>query len=297
MRIEWAGWLVAISAPVLYSHPPDLILSTQQIQFQTTVSAPNPPSQLFILTNGTHADMQWSAQISSASGGQWLSMFPPGGATADGAENAYTQVSVSAAGLKPGVYTGTITITASRLYLGVVYPATHSPQSATVTLTVAADASPIVKVSTNVLTVQGVAGVGPASRVPVAVTNAGSGNLAWTAAAQASTGTGWLAVSPSSGLNSGTITITADPSSLAQGVYNGSVTVSAAGSVPTVIAVTFTLRDQTPPSLQLANQPLNFFVVAGGSSPPAQRIAITNSGEKALNWQVTSSTFNGGAWL
>ena len=72
---------------------------------------------------------------------------------------------------------------------------------------------------------------------------------------------------------------------------------NAPGSPTASVLITYVLRAPTPPQLQLPAQPLNFVAVANSGSPPSQAISISNGGEKPLNWQVASSTFNGGSWL
>ena len=271
MRVQWACALSLALATLVFGHPPDLILYPQQLQFPVpaTVSV-LPTRQLFFIQNGTHGDMEWTTQITTSSGGNWLSMSPSSGMlpNSDDPSSMNTYVSVSPAGLKPGVYTGTITVTASRLYAGTVYAATHSPQTVTVTYTVYEASVPSVKVSTNAVTLQGVAGIGAATSASAGISNAGPGTLIWSATANVNGAGSWLSVSPASGMNASTLTITANPGSLAPGTYTGSVSVSAPGSPTAVIAVTYNVRAPTPPQLQLSAQPLNFSILAGAANVP-----------------------------
>ena len=224
MISKWGGALFLVFAPGIYGHAPNLVLTPQQMQFQATSGAPNQAWQALTITNSTHGDMEWVSNITAT--GNWLSISQRSGMLPGLADDESMIVSIgtSAVSLKPGVYTGTITFTASRLYFGVVYQATNSPQSVTITLTVASEDSPSVKVSTNTLNLQGIAGSSVPASGQVSVSNAGTGTLAWTSTAQAIDGAGWLSVTPASGANSGTITITAKAANLNPGLTRAGYT-------------------------------------------------------------------------
>ncbi len=300
MRSLWGCVLLAALAPVCHGHPPLLVLYPQQLQFPApfTVSA-TPTKQLFVIENDTHGDMEWTSQIVTSSGGSWLSMSPGSGTLPDTDGPGYlnTYVSVSPVGLKPGVYTGSITISGSRLYEGQVYQATDSPQTVTVTYTVYEASVPSVKVSSNQVALQGVASIGTAVSSTVTVSNAGPGTLNWTASAQTSSASNWLSVNPASGTNTGTLSISANPAMLTPGTYTGTVNVAAPGSPTAAVSVTFAVRGPTPPQLKLSTQPLTFTGSSGSASLNPQYIAISNPGETALNWRAACATYNGGSWL
>ncbi len=247
--------------------------------------------------------MEWTSQVVTKEGGAWLSISPSSGTVGpppapleDGPAQMQTYVSVSPVGLKPGVYTGSITITASRLYQGIVYPATNSPQTVTVTYTVTNADLPSVRVSTNSLALSGVAGIGAPSVSSVSVTNGGPGTLNWSAALQNAANTPWLSIATAARVNGGDIGIAANPGSLSPGVYTGVVAVTSPDSPSQLITVTYTVRPPKPATLDVPQTPLSFTAVTG-TNPAQQSVAISNSGELALNWKASSSTFNGGQWL
>ncbi|MCP5105074.1 MAG: hypothetical protein GY950_16925, partial [bacterium] len=80
------------------------------------------------------------------------------------------------------------------------------------------------------------------------ITNIGSGTLNWTAGVDAS----WLTCTPMSGTGSGVVTISVDRTGLAEGTYNGTVTLTApdADNSPQTIAITLGMiadsRDAEP---------------------------------------------------
>jgi len=265
----------------------------------------DPASFPLLIQNGTHADMQWSSQIVTSTGGSWLKLTPASGTVglpADGPSSFKASVSVSPAGLKVGVYTGTVTITASRFYvdpvtgIGQVYSAQDSPQTVTVTYTVSESATPSVRVSSNSIALSGIAGIGSPSESSVAISNAGQGILNWSASLQNSASSAWLTVTPASGVNSGTVRLQANPKLLAAGIYTALVSVGAAASPTQTVTVTYNVRAAKPASLDVTTTPLNF-MAPSGTVPATQTLSIANSGELALNWKATSTTFNGGQWL
>ena len=97
----------------------------------------------------------------------------------------------------------------------------------------------------------------------------------------------WLTAVPSSTLTPGTLTVTANPTGLAEGTYNGTVTLYAPGATnsPVVIPVTLGVKTAvmsvTPPTL-------NFFG-AIGLNPNSQPVNITNLGTGMLNWTATAT--------
>src|ERR1035441_3611041 len=106
-----------------------------------------------------------------------------------GSGNGTLQVSVSAASLAAGSYTGTIVIVADG--------AVNSPATVQVNLTVLAP-SPSLAVGTSLLAFQTTAGQNPAAR-SVSISNSGGGTLSWTPTAATTGGGSWLSVSPASG--------------------------------------------------------------------------------------------------
>jgi len=101
--------------------------------FQTGGSA--PAAQAFQLAS-SGAVINWNATATTASGGAWLQITPPSGATP-----ASLSVSVNPTGLAPGTYNGSVTITSSN--------ATNSPQTVPIILTVTAVAQPQITTFVN----------------------------------------------------------------------------------------------------------------------------------------------------
>ena len=83
------------------------------------------------------------------------------------------------------------------------------------------------------------------------------------------------------------------PISLAQGTYNGTVTVTAPGAVnsPKTINVTLTVGPVATPAITAVPASMTFTASASGPNPAGQQIDITNSGQQysILRWQATAN--------
>jgi hypothetical protein len=116
--------------------------------------------------------------------------------------------------------------------------------------------------------------------------DAGGATTAW--GISISTNTPWLSATVSSSLTPATITLSANPSSLAEGVYNGSITLFAPGATnsPLVIPVTMGVRTAitgvAPPSLT--------FFAATGATASNQNLTVTNQGAGTLSWTATKDS-------
>jgi len=137
---------------------------------------------------------------------------------------------VNTAGLGPGTYQGTITITAP--------DAANSPQTVSVTLILGPPAIVLNPASLVFITTVG------ADPVPqtVEVENAGSGTLGWTASVATQSVENWLSASPTTAVAPSTITVTVNSAGLPAGAYTGTITIAAlpgvnASNSPQIVTV------------------------------------------------------------
>jgi hypothetical protein len=96
----------------------------------------------------------------------------------------------------------------------------------------------------------------------------------------------WLTAAASSAITPANMTVTANPTGLAKGIYNGSVTVFAPGATnsPLVITVTLAVSNAV---LSTAPASLTFFG-ATDVNPQSQNISITNTGTGSLTWTAAN---------
>ncbi|MGB7718987.1 MAG: BACON domain-containing carbohydrate-binding protein [Bryobacteraceae bacterium] len=209
------------------------------------------------------------AFTASAAGSSWLSVSPASGTTPFS-----LSVSVNPTALSPGVYSGTITITA----LG----ASNSPQTVSVSLVVSSIGAATINVNPSVLNYayQSGGNLPP----PQAVTVAASWAAAFTAAASGGT---WLSVGPASGTTPASLSVSVDPTALSPGVYNGTITITVPGTSPLSVAVTLTVT-----TISVNPSVLNYAYQSGGDLPPPQAVTV------AASWAAAfTAAASGGTWL
>lgn len=138
-----------------------------------------------------------------------------------------------------------------------------------------------------------------ADPLPQIVTVASTGAPLTYSVAASSTG-GWLSVSPAGYLvtpSSITAKVTTSPT-MAVGSYPGQIVVTEyGGSVSFTISVTLTVS--SPSTSFLDNMPgqMSFWLKTGNTTLSSQFIQVRNGGTGSLNWNLTTSTSDGGNWL
>lgn len=292
--------LVLCSAANLCAHPPHIvILPGEYLNFVVPPGA-RPSFRMVTLVNGTHGHMPWTASASTASGGSWLTVVPGFGDLPGESfyESATLTISAVAGSLAPGVYYGTIAISAPGIAGDPLsLPADNTPLIIEVGLTVTTtgQAAPGIGLSQKSLAFTGGAGTGRSYSSTIQVSNAGGGALNWSLSTDAASN-GWLTAKQIDGKS---FSVTATVGSLATGTYAGTVTVTAPGAAnsPKAIPVTFTIRDPLPPNLQLGASSLKFEIIKGEPDPAPQQFTIDNAGDFNLAWHADASTFTGGGWL
>ena len=205
---------------------PVLSVSPASLSFSAVAGGASPASKNLTVSNTGAGTLNYTVSDNAA----WLSVSP-GSGTAPGT----VSVSADVTGLAAGTYNGSVTVTSSG--------STGSP--ATIPVTFVVDPPPNLSVTPSSLSFSGsVGGANPAAKT-LSVANTGGGTLNYTTSDNAS----WLAVTPASGTAPGTLSVSVDTAGLAQGTYNGAVTVTAsgAGGSPATIPVTFTVSNLPPP--------------------------------------------------
>ena len=193
---------------------------------------------------------------------------------------AQLQVSIDAAGLAPGVYSGQITIAAEG--------AENSPQTVSVEFTITA-LQPLLQVNPVSLSFTMQEGAGACLRLTnVGIANGGTGTPDRTA----SVSDGWIQLNAINGSAPATLQVSINPEELVAGDYSGQITIdagSAQGS-PSTVSVTLHIDAiASEPLLQVSPSSLSFIIPVGGDALDAQEVAIANAGTGTLNWTATAS--------
>ena len=190
-----------------------------------------PPQTFGVLNTGT-GSFSWSAQASTMSGGNWLSVSPASGGSSSTSIGSVT-VSANPTGLVAGVYYGLVVVSSA----GTV----NSPQQFEVILDVlASEQATGASVAPSGLIFTAPAGGDSPSSQTFQVTNLNSS--ASPLAVNATTSGGdWLTVAPNNGSivagASQTVTVQPQTGSLSPGVYKGSIALQIGGTALTVNVV------------------------------------------------------------
>ncbi len=285
---------IPITFTVTAALPSQLSVQPPAMVFKT-IAGTNPLRQNLFISNPSGAFITWHTNVTTTSGGNWLTLSLAQSGTFSSASWA-TPVIVNAANLSPGTYQASIAVTS---------PSTGTSAAVPVTLLVAAaQPAPQLLLTQTALTFTAVAGSSAVPSQSFGVINSGAGAMSWTAAPTTFGGGNWLSVSPASGTSSAnstqipTATVSVNTSSLAAGVYSGWVWVSTTGAVNSPQFVTvklIVLPAGSNPGISVQPAGLIFAAVTGTSSPGSQviNVATANPAGSSYVGSVVSST----GWL
>lgn len=283
------GTPTATDVPVnlFISAQPLLIVPTTPLSFTYELAMAAPAAQTVTIGTTAATPQSFKVAVSTTDGAAWL-VAPTTGAT----QNPLA-VSINPAGLAPGTYTGTVTVTGVGTGDGA--------HQFTVNLKVANDPAIVGNIASLALPYQ-LGKLAPAAQ-PIVLSSSTGAALNYSASSSSATcGGNWLTVS---GPTSGPVNVGINSTGLTAGVCTGTVTISAVnpatGSAainsPVSIPVTLTV---SPASL-LAVAPLTpavFTAPAGGAAPAAQTYTFSSTDPTLLNFTATAAATTGGNnWL
>ena len=261
--------------------PPVLSLSSTALRF-TAFFGSNPAPQILLIRNSAGGVLNWTATISSITGGNWLALSPLAG---EG--NTFVSVTVNSAALPLGSYNAAVTVSAPG--------AVSSPQTVSVLLAVVP--RPTLVVTPSSLDFISSPGRGDPASQTLTIT-ALDGVLNWAVTASTVSGGNWLSVTGTSGVTPHAFVVAVKTAGLAEGTYRGAVTVAApdATNSPRIVNVTLTVGTPGTPAISLRPSSL-VFAASSGRTPPSQTFEVQNTGTGVLGWTATVSTQSGGSWL
>jgi hypothetical protein len=191
-------------------------------------------TQNLTVSNSSGTVFNWMAAASSQSGGDWLRL-----SATSGTGKMVLQVAANPAGLAPGAYQGSITVTAPGLG--------QATQTVAVTLTIIG--KPVIATGASALSFAAPTGQ-DAPPQSFAISNSGNaGFFSWVAIPSTATGGSWWSVSPGSATGNAALQVTAHSASLAEGIYRGTIAISSPGAQTTTTTVPITLTVGSLPSI------------------------------------------------
>jgi hypothetical protein len=276
--------------------------------FMATGSKTGPPGQVLPIRNGGEGTLDWTATVTTADGGNWLSISADSGTAPSTPMVSVNPANIAGGGLVAGTFTGTISLEQNGQEISI-------PVSFTVAASAFEQINPL-----NFTMIQG--GANPLSQV-LTVGSAGT-SIGFTATVASATGVTfttanhtvvpWLSITPSPG-NQGyylptphaVVVSVNTAATLTAGTYSAEIIIvsqSEAGQTVNnaqmmTVPVTLTVMPPTATFLDSLPGQLTFSMLTGAKSlpPPSQPLEIRNAGTGTLNWTATVTTSDGGSWL
>jgi uncharacterized protein (TIGR03437 family) len=222
--------------------PQKMALSQGGFTFVSVPGGGVTPPQTFEVLNTGGGSFNWTAQASTRSGGNWLSIAPNSGSSSAASFGSIT-VTANPDSLTPGVYYGTILVTSTT--------AANSPQQFEVVLNVLSPQQSIgatLAPSGMIFTVPA-GGTDPSSQT-FRLTNLNATNSTLGVKVTTTSGGNWLVVAPDSGsIGAGAsqnITVQPKVGTLPAGVYKASIALQV-GGMPLSVNVIFVVVPSVPP--------------------------------------------------
>ena len=223
-----AGWMAQAQNPRLTVSPDALFF--RQVG---TNSAPPAPRHLAVHTRGGGTLGAFSIDVDTSSGGSWLSV-----SSSNGTGNTTLTASVDPSGLTPGIYSGSITITAADIE-GSPFEVPVTLELLTAPVGSGNGRQPELIVQPHKLQFK-VSNDTPApSARQILIHRPAGDDFAWTAVATVLTPAAgaWLITdpdSPASGNGRSFLDVSVDPTGLAEGEYEGRIVVTSGSNTSTV---------------------------------------------------------------
>jgi len=250
-----------------------ITLSTNTLTFNAQANGSGPASQTVNVT-GSVPGIPFSVTQTTATGGNWLSVAQTGTVVP-----ASVVVSANPGSLAAGTYTGTVTVTSDQI----------APQTIAVTLVVSGQ--PVLVVTPNPITLLYQTGVGAAAPSVTAQVQTTGTSLSYTGSVNYTSCPGFFTVTSGlSGATNASLVVSANLTAIGTNQQcAGNIVLNATGAANSTVTVPVTFQASAQPLLSASPTVEYFSYSIGSALPAAQPIAISSSGNTALNYSVSSS--------
>ncbi|MBI3478506.1 MAG: hypothetical protein HY010_22490 [Acidobacteria bacterium] len=274
------------TVPITVTVGPAAFVQLNPISFTMPFGGANPLAQTLNVTTIDNSSIRFSAQATTGTGGNWLSISPSGNGCCF--TPLVVAASINASTLPAGTYTGEIYITE--------FANPQRSMSIPVNLTIVAS-GPFFDNLPGGMSFSMKPG-GAITPQIVQVGNGGStGTLNWTATTSTGDSGAWLTVTPGSGTAPSIASVSVTPANLPgggalAGTFTGQVVFTAPGDT-TTIPVTVTVGTAVFTQMN----PVGFAMPFGGTNPLPQVLNISTVDGSAVRFSASAVTAKGGTWL
>ena len=287
-----ASFTVFVTGQGISLRPSHLLFTPNAIDLGSGDQATNT-TQIVTLTNTGGGQISWQATVTQP----WLLVSPKSGTLASN-QKMNVEVAADRLTLKVGVYAA-----------GLVFNSNTGQATLPVKMIVTPlqpGHTAILQLSPALLAFTGTDGDSSPQSQEVTISNPGVLPLQWSATSGTSDGSSWLSMYPMSGTvakgSSQPVAISVNTSIMLPGVYNGWLTFTSLGILPTTgspqtIFVSLVVVPQC--SIQVSPGGLSFAGSYLQPSPTGQGIGLgTSQGcSTPMAWSSTATTSSGGKWL
>lgn len=260
---------------------------TGSVNFSMATKGEAPPAQDILIKGVGASALNWTATVTTADGGDWLSVSSASGSAPSIVSVSVNPANVLNAGLQPGTFIGQIALSSQGSRITI-------PISFTIGDAVFRQVHPL-----NFTKVFG--GPNPLSQV-FTVASTGT-NFTFNAVVVNGTGGNWLTINPANygfGINTPLpIEVSVNPAvTVTAGIYKAEIILTSEGGAQALtIPVTLTITAPTDTFFDALPGQMTFTMATGGMAPPPQVLPIRNGGQGTLDWTATVTTSDGGNWL
>ena len=253
-----------------------LTASPNSLSFNFPANSTLPLSSTLSVASNNASVTSFTATPSTSNNGNWLTVFP-----ATGSVPGSFQVTANPATLGAGTFNAAIAINPPGT-TGIVVP-----------VLVTVGGTPALNVSPGQLSFAFQLGVTTPAPQTLSLASSTGSNIGFSASSKTSTcGSNWLVVTPTSGATPSSLSVQINTSGLSAGSCTGEIDISSTGSSNASVVIPVSLLASTNPLLQVPSTGPTFNYQTGGSTPAAQNVQITSSGQ-ALSFSVTTSAATG----
>jgi uncharacterized protein (TIGR03437 family) len=245
--------------------PVSVVVSVSLVTFATSGNSPGTQT-VTIDSNGSPVAFQATAYSSG-----WLSVTPTSGVTP-----ATLSITSNPAGLAPGNYSGTVTITVNGAVVANI-PVELAVQPALTLTTGASGSSPTSLIQTGNTGLFSV-------NIPLLTNYAGS---TFTATVSGPPG---VTVTPQSGTLPAILTVSIDASSLSPGNYQATVTVTIPSATPSTFTFPVVFTVAAPQNNQVTTQSSGLTLSLPAASPQVnQQVLVKNLGRAGIDFEASAN--------
>ena len=281
-----------LSIPVTLLVEPTSVASFDNVagalNFSLATNGDTPPAQDVQIRNAGAGSLAWTASVTTADGGSWLTLSAPSGTAPSTLSVSVNPAKLPGEDLVAGTFVGQVVLQSASSRVTI-------PISTVVGANVFRQVDPL-------YFTKAFGGANPLSQV---ITIASTGTaFAFNAVTVNGTGGSWLTINPASygccGINTPqAITVSVNPAAnLAAGTYTAEIVAkSEIGDQSLTIPVTLVIAPATTPFFDALPGQMSFFMLTKGNAPPPQELPIRDAGSGSVDWTATTTTSDGGAWL